>query len=124
MPSLIRIEFVPELVSSYGHQPADVEIFYGGPGYRRVKRLCIPDGELAVDHGTRIRITGAKAGRFSGFLVDPVSGQVTHLMMRKGPAWATKVVPVSISEVKRLGEREIYLRTDRAGIEAPPSVRA
>jgi sporulation protein YlmC with PRC-barrel domain len=91
---------------------------------KMVKHLNIPEGELAVDTHTPVRVTDGKAGNIGELVVDPASGSITHLQLRKGHVWAPKEVTVPISEVDRFGDRGVYLRMNRAGIKALPATAA
>ena len=62
-------------------------------------------------------------GHIRQLLVDPANGLITHLQVRKGHVWAPKEVTVPVSEVDRIGDRGVYLKMNRAGIKALPSVR-
>ena len=122
MQSFVRTELVRETAAYYGSGPTYAQTIYSSPGFRKVKHLNIPEGECAMDHSTRVRATDGKGGRIERLMVDPMSGSLTHLVVREGPVWSSKAVPVPIAEVKRMGEKAVYLRTSRAGIEALPSV--
>jgi sporulation protein YlmC with PRC-barrel domain len=93
-------------------------------GITKVKRLNIAEDELAMDTDTRVRVTDGKAGRIDELMVDPASGSITDLLLRKGPVWAPRGVAVPMSEVDRIGERAITLRMDRAGMAALPAMAA
>jgi hypothetical protein len=119
----VRTEFVETPVPaacaetpwSYGRS-APIEL-------RKVKRLNIAEDELALDSSTRVRVTDGKAGRIDELMVDP-AGAITDLLLRKGPAWAQEEVSVPISEVERIGNRAVYLRMSRSGVEALPAIAA
>jgi sporulation protein YlmC with PRC-barrel domain len=119
----LSAEFV-ETTSTYnGREPTAVQLVNSSPKFRKVKHLNIPEGEVAIGHSTRVRASDGRAGRIDRLMVDPMTGSLTHLVVREGPAWSSKAVPVPIAEVKRIGEKAVYLRTNRASIEALPSVR-
>jgi hypothetical protein len=125
MQPFVHTEIVQDTVPHYYRRWAeDAPTAYTGPEFRKVKHPNIPEGELALDHGTRVRVTDGKAGRIDRLVVDPMSRSLTHLVVREGPVWAPKAVPVPIAEVKRMGEKSVYLRTSRAGIEALPAIAA
>ena len=50
----------------------------------------IPPGELAVRRGTRVRATDGRVGRVDEFIVGPVSGNITHLVLREDHLWKRK----------------------------------
>jgi hypothetical protein len=114
MQAFTRTEFVKDAWSYYERMPAEV---------KRVKRLNIADDELAMDASTRVRATDSKAGRIDKLMVEPASGSVTHLVLREGLVWAPKAVAVPIAEVRHMSRKAVYLRTNRAGIQALPAVR-
>ena len=115
MQSFVRTRLV-EIAWSYdGKMPTET---------KKVKHLNIPDGELAVDTHTPVRVTDGKAGRIGELTVDPASGSITHLQLRKGRVWAPKEVTIPVSEVDRVGDRGVYLRMNRAGIESLPAIAA
>jgi hypothetical protein len=122
MQSFVRTELVQKTAAYYGSGPTYTQTMYSSPGFRKVKHLNIPEGEVAVDHNTRVRISDGKAGRIKRVMVAPMSGSLTHLVVREGPSWAPKTVPVPIAEVKRMTEKAVYLRMNRAGMEALPSL--
>jgi hypothetical protein len=93
-------------------------------GTKKVKHLNIADGELAVDTHTPVRVTDGKAGHIGELMVDPASGSITHLRLRKGHILARKEVTIPASEVDRIGDRGVHLRMNRAGIEALPATAA
>jgi GAF domain-containing protein len=50
--------------------------------------------------------------------VDPVTEQVTHLVMREGHLWGQTNVTVPVAEIDRLGESTIYLKLNKDQVEA------
>jgi hypothetical protein len=112
MKSFVRTDFVETSWTNDGRTPVEI---------RKIKRQNIADDELAVDSGTRVRATDSQAGRIDELMVKPASGSITHLVLREGPIWAPKAVTIPIGEVIRIGEKAVYLRTDRASIEALPA---
>jgi hypothetical protein len=113
LQAFTRTEFVKDTWSYYERMPAEV---------KKVKRLNIADDELAIDASTRVRATDSKAGRIDELMVEPANGSITHLVLREGPVWAPKAVAVPIAEIRHMGRKAVYLRTNRAGIQALPAV--
>jgi hypothetical protein len=124
MQTFLRTRFVETSSAYYGRGHADAQTIYTSPNFKKVKQENIPEDELAVDTDTRVRVTDGNVGRIDELMVDPASGSITHLMLRGGHMWAPKEVTVPISEVDRFGERAVYLRMSRAGIEALPAIAA
>jgi hypothetical protein len=115
MKAFVRTELVETAWSHDGKRPTET---------KKLKHLNIPEGELALDTHTPVRVTDGKAGHIGELTVDPASGSITHLQLRKGWVWAPKEVTIPVSEVDRIADRGVYLRMNRAGIEALPVAAA
>jgi sporulation protein YlmC with PRC-barrel domain len=86
-----------------------------------VTRETIPPGQVAVRQGARVEAIDGRIGRLDEFLLNPVTEQVTHLVMREGHLWGQRDVTIPVSEIDRLGENVIYLKLSRGQVEALPS---
>jgi hypothetical protein len=113
MQSLVRTELVGSSWAEHERVSAETE---------RVKRPNISEGECIMDAHTQVRATDGKAGRVGGLMVDPSSGKISHLVLRERAVWARKAVMVPIEDVRQMGAKTVYLRTEKAGIEALPAV--
>ena len=82
----------------------------------------IPPGELAVRRGTRVRATDGWVGRVDEFIVEPESGNITHLVLREGHPWKEKEVTIPVSQIGRIEEKVVYLKIDKKAIASMPSV--
>ena len=82
----------------------------------------IPPGELAVRRGTRVRATDGRVGRVDEFIVGPVSGNITHLVLREGNLLSQKTITIPISQIDRIEEKVVYLKVDKKTITSMPSV--
>ncbi len=86
-----------------------------------VKSEAIPAGEIAVRQGAHVQATDGRVGRLDEFLVDPVTEQVTHLVMREGHLWGQRDVTIPVSEIEHLEENTIYLQLNKEQVGALPS---
>ena len=82
----------------------------------------IPPGELAVRRGARVRATDGWVGTVDEFLVGPVSGSITHLVLREGHLWKDKDVTIPVAQIERIEEKVVYLTIDKETIAKMPSV--
>jgi len=82
----------------------------------------IPANELALRRGARVEATDGHAGRIDEFLVEPTNGHITHLVLRKGHLWGQRDVTIPVSEIDRIEEDAVYLKLDKARIEALPAI--
>jgi len=82
----------------------------------------IPPGELAIRRGARVRATDGWVGRVDEFIVGPVSGNITHLVLREGHPWKEKDITISVDQIDHIKENTVYLKIDKDTIASMPSV--
>jgi len=82
----------------------------------------IPPGELAIRRGARGRATDGWVGRVDEFIVGPVSGNITHLVLREGHPWKEKDITISVDQIDHIKENTVYLKIDKDTIASMPSV--
>ncbi len=82
----------------------------------------IPPGELAVRRGARVRATDGFVGTVDEFLVGPVSGNITHLVLRKSDLWEKRDITIPLSYIVRIEEKIVHLNVDKQTIAESPSV--
>lgn len=82
----------------------------------------IPLGELTVRRGARVRASDGFVGRVDEFIVGPVSGNITHLVLREGHPWKEKDVTIPLADIDRIEEKVVYLKIDKQTIASMPSV--
>lgn len=82
----------------------------------------IPPGELAVHRGAKVEARDGQAGHVDEFLVEPVNGHITHLVLREGHLWGAKEVTIPVSEIDRVEADTVYLNLDKKSIENLPTI--
>ena len=82
----------------------------------------IPPGELAVRRGTRVRATDGFVGTVDELLVGPVSGNITHLVLRESHLWKNSDITIPLSCIERIEEKIVYLNVDKESVAKMPSV--
>jgi hypothetical protein len=97
-------------------------VAYGGTEYVPVRHEHVPQGEMAIRRGARVEAADGHLGRVDEFSVDPLSGHITHLVMREGPLWHQQDVTIPVSEIERIEEQTVHLKLTRAEVEALPSI--
>jgi sporulation protein YlmC with PRC-barrel domain len=95
---------------------------YVVPKWVAVKHKSIPPRELAVRHGARVQAIDGKVGRVEEFVIDPPSGNITHLGLRGGLVWHRDEVMIPIAEIERIEQRTVHLALDKKGIKALPTL--
>jgi sporulation protein YlmC with PRC-barrel domain len=87
-----------------------------------VPEYHVPHGELGVHRGMEVKTGKGKVGTVDELVVDPESGNITHLMMRKGHLWGAKDVAIPVSAIEEVTADKVYLTIDNAAVEALPTV--
>jgi sporulation protein YlmC with PRC-barrel domain len=59
----------------------------------------IPPGEVEEHRGDHVHAADGDIGQVHGLRIDPDSRQVTHVLVREGPAWARKEVAIPFGKV-------------------------
>ena len=90
--------------------------------YDSVQEEQIPQGELSVYSGMHVQASDGKVGKLDELVLDPKSGDITHLQMREGHLWGKKDVAIPVSAVDFVDEDTIYLKLDKKAVMALPAV--
>jgi len=75
-----------------------------------------------VHRGARVKATDGRVGRVDGFLVEPETGNITHLVLREGHLWDPKDVTIPVSEISYVKEDVIHLKLDKHSIVSLPAI--
>jgi len=92
-------------------------------GYDSFPEERLPQGELAVYPGMEVDASDGKVGKLDELVLDPKSGDITHLQMREGHLWGKRDVAIPISAVDEIDANTIYLKLDKKALEALPAVK-
>jgi sporulation protein YlmC with PRC-barrel domain len=76
----------------------------------------------AIRRGARVRTTDGKVGRVDEFVVEPASGDISHLVMRDGHLWEQEEVTIPVSAIGRLEANAVFLKLTKEGVEALAAV--
>ena len=90
-----------------GEEPT--ETFVGGYDPRSSRRQyvtedSVPLGEDEVGPGEHVHATDGHIGQVRGFVVDPDSHHVTHVLLQQGHLWGRKEVAIPISAVTQVDD--------------------
>ncbi len=73
----------------------------------------VPEGEVSFHRRAAIEATDGHFGRIEKFVIEPESGQITHLVLKKGHLWGKKEIMVPVSAVDSVDYDSIYLTVDK-----------
>ncbi len=82
----------------------------------------VPPGELAVHRGAQVHASDGHVGAVDEFMVEPGSGLITHLVLREGHLWGQRDVTIPVSGIDRIKDGDVFLKLDKASVEALPSI--
>lgn len=82
----------------------------------------VPPGELAVHRGAQVHAIDGHVGAVDEFMVEPGSGLITHLVLREGHLWGQRDVTIPVSGIDRIKDGDVFLKLDKASVEALPSI--
>ena len=82
----------------------------------------VPLGELAVHRGTTVQATDGRIGELEEFVVEPDTGHVTHIVLRKGHLWGKRDVVIPISAIDHGDYESLYLNVTKKEIRDLPGV--
>ena len=91
---------------------------YGG----LVEEERVPFGELAVHRGTQVRATDGHIGILEEFVVEPDSGLVTHLVLRKGHLFGKREVVIPVSAIEYGDYDTLFLNVSEKELRDLPGV--
>ena len=127
MENFIEHQYIPA-EKTYGVFPFGQKIYIPYSNYSYdladVTRENVPDGGITFHPGTSIEATDGKIGQVDEFLVDPVSEQITHLVMKEGHLWNKKEIAIPASEIDRVENDVVHLKISKTEIESLPSLES
>jgi hypothetical protein len=83
----------------------------------------IPLDELAMRRGDQVQATDGRVGWIDGFVVDPQSEGITHMLLREGHLWSAKQVTIPIAGIKDIQDGVVYLNMSKQEVAALPAVK-
>ncbi len=111
---------IPDYVSMEAGEymsPYTVDMYQGGID---VGIEAIPHGELAIHRGANVEATDGKIGHVGEFVVEPESGHITHIVLKKGHLWRKREIAVPVSHVRRVLDDDVFLDLDKDAVNALP----
>ncbi len=82
----------------------------------------IPRGEIAIRRGAFVEASDGLVGTVGEFLIDPDSGQISHIVLQEGHLWGKQEIVIPLSAVDEALESTVYLKMDREDVEALPAI--
>ncbi len=79
-----------------------------------------PVQPILVD--AEVRCADGAVGRVDEFLLDPSSGNITHLVMRKGHLWGKRDVSIPVSAIREAHDDAVFLALNKQQVGTLPAI--
>jgi len=87
-----------------------------------VPHRLIPQGELAIERGSRVEATDGQVGKVDELLIDPKDEHITHVVLREGHLWGQRDVTIPASEIDHIEDDTVFLKLDKRTVASLPAV--
>ncbi len=126
MPPFMVTHFVQESGSGMDYASGEAytsQYTVNDTAYDSVTDADLPVGELSVYSGMEVEATDGKVGKLDELVLDPKSGEITHIQMRKGHLWGKKDVAIPYADIDFTDGDTVYLNIDKNAVKALPAVK-
>lgn len=86
------------------------------------KSDSLPSDQLDVRRGAEVEATDGNVGKIDEFLVEPLSGNFTHIVVREGRLWGKRDLTLPVTAIDRVAEGKVYLKLDKERVKALPAI--
>jgi uncharacterized membrane protein len=90
--------------------------------YLKVEESHVPPEQLAIRRGTAVQASDGWVGIVDQFLIDPHTGDVTHLVLREGYLWGKKNLTLPVSAIDKVLDDSVHLKLDKKTVGKLPAV--
>jgi uncharacterized membrane protein/sporulation protein YlmC with PRC-barrel domain len=87
-----------------------------------VTEELIPPDELAVRRGAKVEALDGSVGQVEGFLVDPESGHISHVLLRGENLLGKREVALPMSAIESVHEDIVFLKLKKQAIQSLPHI--
>lgn len=123
MSPFVRNEYIPQINPAGRGTGSDFLLMPNMAMPQRtitVSHEEVPEGEVALKRGVSVRALDGPIGRVGEFMIDPRTGNITHLVLEEGHFWDKKHITIPVSEVDHIEDDAVYLRITKDIVEALP----
>jgi len=127
-------EMTPFVVSNFiqesapGYAYASGEAYYSqyvidDTAYDEIQETTAPGDSLSLYSGMEVEATDGKLGKLDQLVLDPQSGEITHIMMREGHLWGKKDIAIPVASIEFFDGKTVYLKLDKASVNALAAIK-
>ena len=92
-----------------------------GPMYE--VEVQVPPEDMVVRRGAQVDATDGKIGVVDGFMVNPETSHITHLVLEKGHLWGEHDVAIPIDSIDAYDGQVVTLKLDKDAVNALPHLK-
>jgi uncharacterized membrane protein len=125
LPDFTVNHYLKAELSDYPEDQALMQPYVTTPAVANLNRVVeemVPPGQMALFRGTTVEATDGPIGKLSELLIEPESGQMSHLVVHTGGLLGRKEIILPLSAIAETTEEAIYLKLDKAAVEQLPAV--
>lgn len=82
----------------------------------------IPRSQLDVKRGADVEASDGHVGKVDEFLIEPLNGNITHLVLREGRLWDKRDLTLPVTAIDRAEGGKVYLKLDQETVKALPAI--
>jgi uncharacterized membrane protein len=82
----------------------------------------LPRDQLDVKRGADVEATDGHVGNVDEFLIEPINGNITHLVLREGHMWGKRELTLPVTAIDRAEGGTVYLKLNQKTIKALPAI--
>lgn len=109
--------------SASQHRGVQADYVVGNKAYDSYDEEQLPTGEISVHSGMHVHATDGRMGILDTLVLDPDSGEITHLLMREGHLWGKKDIAIPVSAVELVEGDSVHVNLDKEAVEKLPVVK-
>lgn len=97
--------------------------------YAVLEHEQIPADELAIRRGMAVYTKVPRdadpvaAGHVEAFVADPKTGNITHMILRKGHLWGQRDITIPVNQIHRIEENGVHLKLTEAEVGELPEMK-
>lgn len=85
-----------------------------------IKGENIPEGELAISHGSEVYAKDGPVGKVGEFLVSSQNDKITHIILQEGHIWNRKQITIPVSAIEHIEVDGVHLKLSKEAISELP----
>ena len=95
---------------------------FNDTAYASVPVEELPKGTVGIVSGMDVIASDGDVGKLDQLVLDPKSGEITHIRMHRGHLWGRKDIVVPLTEISYVTADSVHLKLDKKTVKELPDV--